>query len=362
MSVRPSLRTAALLGLASLACTAQAQSQFRLFAETYGSYYNNVQTTSPVFGLDTNGNPNTVYGTVYYGSDYLSASAYSHASAIPNVTMASQWVGDASQGMTTVTANGYGSTDWGTNHASASLSGYTQVDQSYDGQFVVGPTTWPMHVESNTYAYSLGRSVWEELYQIGGGTGTGQFTGAVHIDGTLGTAANSGNAYVNWSLKTFSNQLVASVNASYDGTTDSWYKDVYSDGQWIYTSGTGPLSINEDVIGSYTFTYGQALYLRSELYTSVYGNAAADFSNTVQFTGMKLPQGSSVYVLSGANAADYGIGFAGNGGGTICSDLSCATGGGGGGGGLPIPEPETYAMLLAGLGVIGWVARRRSRR
>jgi hypothetical protein len=27
----------------------------------------------------------------------------------------------------------------------------------------------------------------------------------------------------------------------------------------------------------------------------------------------------------------------------------------------PIPEPETYAMLLAGLGVIGFVARRRQR-
>lgn len=30
-----------------------------------------------------------------------------------------------------------------------------------------------------------------------------------------------------------------------------------------------------------------------------------------------------------------------------------------GGSVAPIPEPETYAMLLAGLGLIGWVARRR---
>ena len=28
----------------------------------------------------------------------------------------------------------------------------------------------------------------------------------------------------------------------------------------------------------------------------------------------------------------------------------------------PIPEPSTYAMLLAGLGLIGWVGRRRNRR
>jgi hypothetical protein len=25
----------------------------------------------------------------------------------------------------------------------------------------------------------------------------------------------------------------------------------------------------------------------------------------------------------------------------------------------PVPEPETYAMLLAGLGVVGFLARRR---
>jgi hypothetical protein len=27
----------------------------------------------------------------------------------------------------------------------------------------------------------------------------------------------------------------------------------------------------------------------------------------------------------------------------------------------PVPEPETYAMLLAGLGVVGFTARRRQR-
>lgn len=356
MFVRESFRTLALLGLSSLACTAQAQSQFRLYAEAYGGYYNSIQTTSAVFGLDAGGNPNTVYGTLYYGSDYRSAAAYDQVTPVPNVTAGGTWAGDASQGMTTVTSNAYGMTDWGSNHASASTSGFTAVSQSYDGQFVVGGTSWPMHVDSSNSTYAVGRSTWEELYQIGGGTGTGQFTGTIHIDGSLAGSLGNGNATLDWSLRTFSNQLVASVSASYDAAADYWYLNVYSNGQWTYSDGSGALTINQDVIGGYSFTYGAALYLKSELVTSVSGNGAADFSNTVQFTGMKLPQGAAVYVFSGASAADYGISFAGNGSGTICQDLACAAGGG-----LPIPEPETYALLLSGLGVIAWVARRRSR-
>lgn len=46
---------------------------------------------------------------------------------------------------------------------------------------------------------------------------------------------------------------------------------------------------------------------------------------------------------------------------TGISALNSALGGefGIGGSVAPIPEPETYAMLLAGLGLIGWVAYRR---
>ena len=352
--------TLAFVCLASLAVAAQAQGQqYRLMAETYGAYYNNVQTTSSVFGTDPFGNPNTVSGTTYYGSAYYWANAYDQATPVPDVSYTGTWTGDTTQGMTTVSAAGYGKTGWGSNHASASLSGFTKVEQSYDGQFVVGPTTWPMHVETSNEAYSTGRSIWEELYQIGGGTGTGQFTGSIHVDGILSGTTGDGVASLNWNLTTFSNQVVASVYASYFGASDAWTLDVFSNGTWVNTSGTGALVINQDVIGSYTFNYGDALYLKSDLYTSVSGNGSADFSNTVQFTGMLLPQGTKVFVTSGAKAADYGISFAGDGSGTICQDLACATGGGGGT--SPIPEPGTYALLLSGLGLIGWIVRRRIR-
>jgi hypothetical protein len=347
-----SLRIAALVGLSCVAVAAQAQSQYRLFAESYAGYFNSIQTTSPVFGLDPNGNPNIVYGSVQYGYDYNTASAFNQSTPIPNVTAGGVWAGDASKGMTTVTSQAYGKTDWGSNHASATTTGYTPVSESYNGQFVVGSTTWPMHVQTDTVSYATGRSIWEELYQIGGGTGTGQFTGTIHIDGSLANL-NNGSASMQWSLQTFSNQLVASLTASYDSLTDTWSKSVFSNGAWTNTSGSGALTINEDVTGSYSFTYGAALYLKSDLLTSVSGNGGADFSNTVQFTGMILPQDTTIFVVSGARAADYGIAFAGNGNGTICPDLACALST------QPIPEPQTYALLLAGLGLVGWVARRR---
>ncbi|RTL42867.1 MAG: PEP-CTERM sorting domain-containing protein [Burkholderiales bacterium] len=349
-----SLRIAALLGLSCLALSAHAQSQYRLYAEAYGGYFNNIRTTSPVFGLDPSGNPNTVLGTVQYGSDYQGASAFNQVTPIPDVTAGGVWAGDASKGMTTVTTTAKAKTDWGSNHASASTTGYTPVSDSFNGQFVVGGTTWPMQVKTDTSSYAVGHSLWEELYQIGGGTGTGQFTGSIHIDGSLSGLTN-GTASMDWSLRTFSNQLVAALNASYDATTNSWTQGVFSNGAWTYTSGNGALSINQDVTGSYNFTYGAALYLQSDLVTTVNGNGAADFSNTVQFTGMVLPQDATVFVLSGAQAADYGIRFAGNGAGTICTTLACAVGNAT----QPIPEPETYALLLAGLGVVTWTARRR---
>ncbi len=348
-----SLRT--LLGLGLLAATqlATAQSQYRLAADASAGYYNFVQNTSPLFGLDPSGNPNTISGSVFYGSDYLSAYAYDRNTPAPDLRVGGTWAGDSAQGMTPVTANAYAMTGWGSNHASASVSGFTPVAQSYSGNFLDGSgTSWPMQVNSQNYAYASSRSTWEELYQIGGGTGTGQFTGSIHIDGVLSPLGGAGRAGLNWTLSTFSGQVVASVVASYDASADSWTKSVFSNGAWVASSGNGLLALNEDVVSSYSFAYGAALYLQSDLQTWVDGNASADFSNTVQFTGMRLPQGAAVYVVSGTEAADYGISFAGDGSGTICDNLSCAL--------APVPEPHSYALLLAGLGLLGWVARRRA--
>ncbi len=352
-SPRTSLLLLVLLLVLLLTGGARAQS-YRVSSDAYGAYYNDYTITSTLFGLDANGDPKSVNGATYYGSD--SKYTYgSDANALPPAASYSgTWAGDASRGMTTVTAQGYAQTNWGSNHASASVSGFTAINQDYDGTFTAaGGISAPMHFTSNTQALSSAHSSWEELYQIGGGTGTGQFTGAVHIDGTLSGAGATASARMYWSLQTFSGSLVAAVSASYDGAADSWSKSVFADGSWTTTSGSGALAISEDVSGSYSFTYNSPLYLASELSTWVSGNTDADFANTVSFTGMSLPADSLVYIFSGSKPQSYGLKFAGSGAGTICDTLACTTGNVGN-----VPEPASYALLLSGIGVVAWVLRR----
>jgi hypothetical protein len=83
------------------------------------------------------------------------------------------------------------------------------------------------------------------------------------------------------------------------------------------------------------------------------GGTAGD---TLVSTGTSMHSGAiDVWSLSSSNlaAGDYYVLVSGN----IVSDTSAAFGGA-----VmlaPVPEPETYGMMLAGLGVLGFLARRR---
>lgn len=84
---------------------------------------------------------------------------------------------------------------------------------------------------------------------------------------------------------------------------------------------------------------------------AVYSEAGAQLaSGTSLMTGM-----NDVWTLSADSLAlgNYYLQVTG----TMVSDTSAAFGGA-----VmlqPVPEPETYGMLLAGLGLVGWMARRR---
>jgi hypothetical protein len=98
-------------------------------------------------------------------------------------------------------------------------------------------------------------------------------------------------------------------------------------------------------------------------------DAPINFANTFTGTG----NSGFVFALDAEQAAEaQAAGFSGDYGNNrigLFASLSNATGGpetffvGNASGSVtpPIPEPETYALMLAGLGVVGFVARRRRR-
>ncbi|AVR99220.1 choice-of-anchor E domain-containing protein [Pseudoduganella armeniaca] len=118
------------------------------------------------------------------------------------------------------------------------------------------------------------------------------------------------------------------------------------------------------------------------------GHDVSSFDGTIDFggasgwsTGVVASSASNSFMT--ANAADFSL-FSTAGGGMIDLDLQAAGNSTGTGAGnlitqfttsaganvkvvydytaLPVPEPETYGMMLLGLGLIGAVARRRTAR
>jgi hypothetical protein len=79
--------------------------------------------------------------------------------------------------------------------------------------------------------------------------------------------------------------------------------------------------------------------------------------NTLVSAGSQMSSGIfDIWTLSSSNlsAGDYYLAVSGN----LVSD-NAASFGGAVSLAAPVPEPETYGMMLAGLGVLGYMARRR---
>lgn len=121
----------------------------------------------------------------------------------------------------------------------------------------------------------------------------------------------------------------------------------------VFTPGTGQV-VASTLTGSLTFTYGEAFYLISSLRTDLLnldafqsfcsfdfdcpsnppidgtGATTLDFSNSANLINIALPDGATASFASGAN---YNV--------------------------TTVPEPGEWLMLLTGLGLVSWAARRR---
>jgi hypothetical protein len=82
--------------------------------------------------------------------------------------------------------------------------------------------------------------------------------------------------------------------------------------------------------------WGQSLDMTVGLVATAYGEASADFLGTAKLTGVQL------FDSNHNRVTDFNL--------LAASDSNNVA---------TVAEPETYTMLLAGLGFIGFVARRK---
>ncbi len=230
-------------------------------------------------------------------------------------------------------------TDYGANHASAS---YTAGD--------------------GTSLASLGASLWFDQITITGGSGTGTATFHATLDGTVTAGGPDGAAAYVLGVSTINPATLALGMASPTLPLDLSSTQITPVASYLVgTSGAqsacllqlggtcplfnqvvngGTIAVNAPLSGSVTFTYGQPFYLLGVLGTGAGENFSAtigstttlDFSHTGLLNQIVLPQGA---ILTDASGAPYTV--------------------------AAVPEPGQWAMLLAGLGLLGMAVRRRAR-
>jgi hypothetical protein len=137
---------------------------------------------------------------------------------------------------------------------------------------------------------------------------------------------------------------------SYFGATVAGNFGLSANGGYVSVGAYG--SVTEGSYSGGNFTAGNLLgfYGSTEDHSST-GVAKTGAFNTTTFTGNLLPTVSTVGVdsLLTSYASQGGPGLSSSALTKVSYEFAV----------VPVPEPETYAMLLAGLGLVGAIARRR---
>lgn len=183
---------------------------------------------------------------------------------------------------------------------------------------------------SNGYGYNYGSSsasataTWSDWFVISGGTGLGTASFASLLDGAMASNKNGSAGY--------------SLNIGYSPDTYCYWYSACSEAdqsqilfsQTASLSGKGKSTLSQDIEGEFTFAYDQAFQLTATLNVSAANGGTADFTLASLDDSLILPEGANLLSASGLHVQ-------------------------------AVPEAETYAMMLAGLGLVGFaVARRRA--
>ena len=189
-------------------------------------------------------------------------------------------------------------------------------------------TKWVPGSNGAGYSYNYGSSsanatsTWSDWFVISGGTGLGTASFASLLDGVMASSKNGSAAY--------------SLNIGYStGSYCNWYSScseaVQSQTLFSQTSnlsGKGKSTLSQDIEGEFTFAYDNPFQLTTTLNVSATNGGRADFTLVSLGDSLVLPEGANLLSSSGLFAQ-------------------------------AVPEAETYGMMLAGLGLVGWMTRRR---
>ncbi|KQQ45874.1 hypothetical protein ASF61_19705 [Duganella sp. Leaf126] len=173
-------------------------------------------------------------------------------------------------------------------------------------------------VASSAYAAQVGKTVSINL----------------EADGEGGFNAYFGNTFYKADQNnTFSDKFMFNLGTGFDSTSSLT-------SSYLKSATTKDLVITSYNLVKYDPTTNNVLTTYTGINTLGNGLNAKD---AWEITTMGLTAGSYYFQVGGL--------VNGNGGGSYASDLNIAV--------APVPEAETYAMMVAGLGLLGVVARRR---
>ena len=208
--------------------------------------------------------------------------------------------------------------------ASKNGYGFDANAESANGQFKAYAATThnPADASGYGYSYANANASFTDFVSFQGGSGTGVASFLSMLNGTL-TGGRSGNAGYSLGVSLYE------VDTYEWGYNLGASQALASDNRSIY--GRQKVSVNDTFETEFDFEYGKTYAIVANFGVSASDGGIADFSHTASFA-MSAAEGTTLVSSAGIN---YGIAAA-------------------------VPEPETYAMLLAGLGMLSLIARRRN--